>query len=82
MEQVGIWLATSPVGGAVKAALGAVLVWLLDNIASLNIPAVGQVAIIAAVPVIINALNPRDPRYGTEKAYEYANDGSDTVVPE
>lgn len=82
MNQVGVWLATSPLGGAFKAATGAVLVWLLDNIASLSIPAVGQVAIVAALPVLINALNPNDPRYGTEKAYSAENDGSGSVVPE
>jgi uncharacterized membrane-anchored protein len=82
MEQVGIWLATSPVGGAFKAATGAMLVWLLDNVASLDLPAIVQVAIVAAVPVLINAVNPNDPRYGTEKTYNYNSDGSDSVVSE
>jgi membrane carboxypeptidase/penicillin-binding protein PbpC len=66
-QQIGVWLATSPVGGAIKAASGAVLVWLLDNVASFNLPAISQVAIVAALPVLINAVNPEDPRYGSAK---------------
>jgi hypothetical protein len=65
------WLAVSPLGGAAKAASGAVLVWVLDNVQSLNLPAVVQVAVIAALPVIINYLNPADTRYpgkGTNEA--------------
>jgi hypothetical protein len=34
MRNFGIWLADSPFGGMLKAALGAVLVWVLDNSAS------------------------------------------------
>ena len=67
LEKLELFLATSPVGGALKAASGAVLVWLLDNIASLNLPTVAQVAIIAALPVFINYLNPADTRYGAEE---------------
>lgn len=74
MEQFGVWLATSPLGGALKAASGAVLVWLLDNVASLNLNPVVQVAVVAALPVIINALNPNDPRYGSAKASDYVSD--------
>lgn len=70
MEQFGVWLATSPLGGAFKAATGAVLVWLLDNVASLDLHPAIQVAIVAALPVVINALNPNDPRYGSAKALE------------
>jgi hypothetical protein len=67
VEQFGVWLATSPLGGAFKAATGAVLVWMLDNVGSFNLPAVAQVAIVAALPVVINAINPADPRYGNAK---------------
>jgi hypothetical protein len=69
MNQVGVWLATSPVGGAFKAALGAVLVWIIDNVSTFSLAPIVQVAIIAAVPVLINAINPNDPRYGSEKGY-------------
>lgn len=67
MEQFGVWLATSPLAGAVKAASGAVLVWVIDNVSSLGLPPIAQVAIVAGLPVLINALNPQDPRYGFEK---------------
>lgn len=67
MEQFGVWLATSPLGGAFKAASGAVLVWLVDNVGSFDLHPALQVAIVAALPVLINALNPADPRYGNAK---------------
>lgn len=65
LTNIQLFLAASPLGGALKAASGAVLVWLLDNVASLNLPVVAQVAIIAAIPVFINYLNPADTRYGS-----------------
>lgn len=68
MQKFGVWLATSPLGGAFKAATGAVLVWVLDNISTLQLPAYIQVAIIAALPVIINYLNVEDTRYGKENS--------------
>lgn len=66
MTRLWIWLADSPLGGAAKAASGAVLVWVLDNVDTLNLPPVAQVAIIAALPVLINAINPMDLRYGKD----------------
>jgi hypothetical protein len=74
MEQFGVWLATSPIAGALKAASGAVLVWVLDNIASFGLPAVVQVAIVAGLPVLINSINPQDPRYGFQKESEGVSD--------
>lgn len=65
LENIQLFLANSPFGSALKAASGAVLVWVLDNIATLDLPAVVQVAIIAALPVFINYLNPSDTRYGS-----------------
>lgn len=58
------WLARSPIASAAKVASGAVLVWLLDNVTDLGLHPVAQVAIIAGLPVLINAVNPQDPRYG------------------
>lgn len=75
MTQFGVWLATSPLGGAFKAGVGAVLVWFLDNIDALNLPAVAQVGIIAALPVLINAINPSDPRYGNAKGLDVSDEG-------
>lgn len=64
MIKLGIWLADSPLGGMLKAASGAILVWCLENIESFNLSPVVQVAIIAALPVLINYLNGMDMRYG------------------
>lgn len=64
MKNFGIWLADSPFGGMLKAALGAVLVWILDNSASFNLPPVAIVALGAALPVAINYVNSMDMRYG------------------
>lgn len=64
MKKFGIWLADSPLGGMLKAALGASLVWLLDNIASFELEPVVIVALGAALPVAINYLNEMDLRYG------------------
>lgn len=58
------WLATSPLATAVKVALSAALVWLVDNYTTLNLPPVLQVAVLAGLPVLINSLNPADSRYG------------------
>lgn len=75
MNSFLVWLADSPFGGAFKAASGAVLVWVLDNVQSFNLPPIAQVAIVAGLPVLINALNPMDPRYGAGKD---SSDVSDT----
>lgn len=64
MKNFGIWLADSPLGGMLKAALGAVLVWVLDNSASFNLAPVVIVALGAALPVAINYVNSMDMRYG------------------
>lgn len=66
LTNIQLFLATSPIGGALKAASGAVLVWLLDNVSSFDLHPAVQVAIIAALPVFINYLNPADTRYGSE----------------
>ena len=64
MNEFLLWLARSPIASAAKVAAGAVLVWTLDNVTDLGLHPVLQVALIAAVPVLINAVNPQDPRYG------------------
>lgn len=65
VQNFGIWLADSPLGGMFKAALGAVLVYVLDNVASFNLAPVVIVALGAALPVAINYLNGMDLRYGS-----------------
>lgn len=64
MNDFLLWLARSPLASAAKVAAGAVLVWTLDNVTDLGLHPVLQVALIAAVPVLVNAVNPQDDRYG------------------
>lgn len=66
MEKFGVWLAENPLGGMFKAGLGASLVWLLDNQASLNLPPAVAVILGALLPVAINFVNGQDTRYGKE----------------
>ena len=60
-----LWLASTWEGSIVKitagAALGAVLSWLMTADVHPLIVAIGA----AAIPVLINALNNEDPRYGS-----------------
>ena len=64
MEKFGIWLADSPLGGMFKTALGASLVYVLDNLASFNLHPIIIVAVGAALPIAINYVNGMDMRYG------------------
>ena len=64
MNDFLLWLARSPIASAAKVAAGAVLVWVLDNVTDLGLHPIAQVAIVAAIPVLINAINPQDDRYG------------------
>ena len=64
MKNFGIWLADSPFGGLFKAALGASLVWTLDNLASLNLPSTVTIALGSLLPIAINYFNSQDLRYG------------------
>ena len=64
MKNFGIWLADSPLGSMFKVALGAVLVYCLDNVASFNLDPIVQVVIISVIPVAINYVNGMDMRYG------------------
>jgi hypothetical protein len=63
-KKFGIWLADSPFGGMLKAALGAVLVYVLDNVSSFDLAPIVIVALGAALPVAINYVNAMDLRYG------------------
>lgn len=67
MEKFGIWLADSPLGGMFKTALGASLVYILDNLASFNLDPIFIVAVGAALPIAINYVNGMDMRYGKVK---------------
>jgi hypothetical protein len=61
---IGQFLATSPIGGFLKVATGAMLVWIIDNLSTFDIPQIVQVGLIAGLPILINWMNPDDPRYG------------------
>jgi hypothetical protein len=61
---IGAWLATSPIASFAKIAASGMLVWVIDNVGSLQIPQIVQVGLIAGLPILINWLNPDDPRYG------------------
>lgn len=58
------WLATSPLASMLKiltgAALGGLLSWLMASDVDPLMIAVGA----AVIPVLVNWLNPDDPRYG------------------
>jgi hypothetical protein len=77
MQDFLMWLARSPLGSAAKVAAGAVLVWTLDNVTDLGLHPVVQIAIVAAIPVLINTVNPQDDRYG-----RHAHMDAEPDVPE
>jgi len=58
----------NPLGSAVKVGLGAGLVFVVDNIGSFNLKPAESVIVIAVVNILINALNPHDPRYNSTVA--------------
>ena len=61
------WLATSPTASVLKIAVGGLLVIVFDSVDSLNLPTGVALAITALIPVIVDALNPQDPRFGVGK---------------
>jgi hypothetical protein len=65
MRELEEWLAASATGSFVKitlgAALGAALSWLTTSDIHPLIVAISA----AVIPIIINTINPQDPRYGT-----------------
>lgn len=61
------WLAYSPIATIAKVSLGAAIAYLSDNLSSYNLDPIVKVAITAAIPYIINWLNPADVRYGRIK---------------
>ena len=64
MKKLEEWLAISPLASLLKislgAALGAVLSWLMTADVHPLVVAVGA----AVIPVLVNGLNPEDPRWG------------------
>lgn len=58
------WLATSPLASAAKVGLAASLGYVLADPDILGVPPIVAVGVVAAIPVVINWLNPADERYG------------------
>ena len=58
----------TPIGSWVKVFLATVLVLILNhgNIYDLNWKELANTAVMSAIPVLINYLNPNDPRYGNK----------------
>jgi hypothetical protein len=64
MINFGTWLANSPIASALKIGVAAALGWFIANPHTLNVHPALAIAVTAALPVIINWLNPDDLRYG------------------
>jgi hypothetical protein len=70
MDKFGAWLATTPLGSALKVFLAflfgaALLTWTQDGQISFDAWQTWLIGAMAvAVPIIINWLNPADTRYG------------------
>lgn len=64
MKPFRLFIATSPIGGFFKVAAAGMLVWIIDNVTSLSLPEIIQVGLVAGLPILINWMNPDDPRYG------------------
>lgn len=70
MNAVGTWLASTPLGTAVKSAIAVLLTLALADWASAGAISFGNwqtwliAALGAALPVVVNWLNGADARYG------------------
>ena len=62
------WLATTPEGTVAKVAVGAGLGALADYLATAEVSPIVVAITAAIVPVLVNWLNPMDPRYGSRSA--------------
>lgn len=64
MSKFLAWLAASPLATAAKVGAAASLGYILMEPDTLGLPPIVVVGIVAAIPVLINWLNPADDRYG------------------
>jgi len=74
------WLATSPSAAALKVILGGSLAIAIDYVDSFNLPPTVALLVTAIVPLVIDALNPHDPRFGKGKAPSLV-DFLEAIVP-
>jgi hypothetical protein len=58
------WLAVSPLASFAKVFTAAVLGWVVVNSESLNLHPALALALVSALPVLINWLNPEHESYG------------------
>lgn len=65
MEKFLKWLAASPIASALKVGFAASLGYIAADPDLLGLPPVVAVGLVAAIPVLINWLNPEDTRYGS-----------------
>jgi hypothetical protein len=61
---VGRWLAETATGTVIKSVLAPVILWAGESAGSWDLPPWSLVAIVGAVPTLINLLNPSDTRMG------------------
>jgi hypothetical protein len=61
------WLASSPTASALKIVLGGSLAVFINYVDLFELPPTVALLITAIVPLIIDALNPHDPRFGKGK---------------
>lgn len=66
MDKFLEWLAKSPIGSAAKIGAAAALTYLIDNVANLGLDPAAQAMAIAVLTIAINAVNPKDERYGAK----------------
>lgn len=68
MNTFTTWFATSPLATSLRVAAGlgaaAALDYVAKNVGNFNLPVVVQLAVAAAIPPILRALNPADGVYG------------------
>jgi len=62
------WLATSPTASAFKIVLGGLLAVGIDCVDSFHLSPAISLLVVAVIPVVVDALNPHDPRFGKGKA--------------
>jgi len=64
------WMAGTRTGSMFKIAIGTTLAYVAEVVTDWDIPVVVSLVIISLIPVIINEINPKDPRYGRVTNFE------------
>lgn len=59
------WFGTSPLASFLRTFGAAALGWILINADTLNLHPAIIIGLVSALPVLINWLNPQDPRFGS-----------------